>query len=57
MHTFDYEQIGGVPFLGVNGVSFVGHGNSSVLAIKNMIKSAVKCVDHEVNKKIKASLN
>jgi glycerol-3-phosphate acyltransferase PlsX len=57
MHTFDYEQIGGVPFLGVNGVSFVGHGNSSVLAIKNMIKSAVQCVDHEVNKKIKASLN
>lgn len=57
MHTFDYEQIGGVPFLGVNGVSFVGHGNSSVLAIKNMIKSAVQCVDHEVNKKIKDSLN
>ena len=57
MHTFDYEQIGGVPFLGVNGVSFVGHGNSSVLAIKNMIKSAVQCVDHEVNNKIKASLN
>lgn len=57
MHTFDYEQIGGVPFLGVNGVSFVGHGNSSVLAIKNMIKSAIQCVDHEVNKKIKASLN
>lgn len=57
MHTFDYEQIGGVPFLGVNGVSFVGHGSSSPLAIKNMIKSAVQCVDHEVNKKIKASLN
>lgn len=57
MHTFDYEQIGGVPFLGVNGVSFVGHGNSSVLAMKNMIISAVRCVDHEVNKKIKASLN
>jgi len=57
MHTFDYEQIGGVPFLGVNGVSFVGHGNSTVLAMKNMIKSAVQCVDHEVNKKIKASLN
>jgi|SRR6056297_15680 len=57
MHTFDYEQIGGVPFLGVNGVSFVGHGNSSALAIKNMIKSAVQCIDHEVNNKIKAFLN
>lgn len=57
MHTFDYEQIGGVPFLGVNGVSFVGHGSSSVLAMKNMVKSAVQCVDHEVNNKIKASLN
>jgi len=56
LHTFDYEQIGGVPFLGVNGVSFVGHGNSSASAIKNMIKNAVHCVENDLNSKIKDSI-
>ena len=54
---FDYERVGGVPFLGVNGVSIVGHGGSSPLAIKNMIKSAVSCINNDVNGKIVASLN
>ena len=54
---FDYERVGGVPFLGVNGVSIVGHGGSSPLAIKNMIKSAVSCIENDVNGKIVASLN
>lgn len=54
---FDYESIGGVPFLGVNGVSLVGHGGSSALAIKNMIHNATRMVQHRVNDKIVASLN
>ena len=53
---FDSERIGGVPFLGVDGVSMVGHGSSSPLAIKNMILNAAKCVDHNINEKIVASL-
>lgn len=53
---FNYETVGGVPFLGVNGVSMVGHGGSSPLAIKNMILNAVKCVEHNINDKIIASL-
>lgn len=53
---FDPDQIGGVPFLGVNGLTMVGHGSSSPLAIKNMILSAAKCVDHNINEKIVASL-
>ncbi len=61
LHTalspFNYENVGGIPFLGVNGVSIVGHGGSSPLAIKNMIKSAVQTVEHDVNGKIVASLN
>ncbi len=57
MHTFDYEHVGGIPFLGVDGVSFVGHGGSSVNAIKNMILNASHCVENGVNEKIKASLN
>lgn len=54
---FNYERVGGVPFLGVNGVSVVGHGGSSPLAIKNMIKSAVSCINNDVNGKIVSSLN
>lgn len=53
---FDPERVGGVPFLGVDGVSMVGHGSSSPLAVKNMILSAAKCVEHGINKKIVASL-
>lgn len=61
LHTalspFNYENVGGIPFLGVDGVSIVGHGGSSPLAIKNMIKSAVQTVEQDVNGKIVASLN
>jgi len=54
---FNYENVGGLPFLGVNGVSIVGHGGSSAVAVKNMIKSAVNCVNGDINGKIVASLN
>ena len=57
LSSFNYENVGGIPFLGVNGVSIVGHGGSSPLAIKNMIKSAVQTVEQDVNGKIVASLN
>ncbi|WP_421774484.1 phosphate acyltransferase PlsX [Gracilimonas sp.] len=57
LSSFNYENVGGIPFLGVNGVSIVGHGGSSSLAIKNMIKSAVQTVENDVNGKIVASLN
>src|SRR5699024_206841 len=53
---FNPDNVGGVPFLGVNGVSVVGHGSSSALAIKNMILSARKCVRQGINEKIVASL-
>ena len=54
---FNYERVGGIPFLGVDGVSIVGHGGSSPLAIHNMIKAAISCVENDVNGKIVASLN
>lgn len=53
---FNYERVGGLPFLGVDGVSIVGHGGSSALAISNMIKSAVSCIDSDINGKIVATL-
>lgn len=57
LNPFNYENVGGLPFLGVNGVSIVGHGGSSALAIKNMIKAAGDCVESDINGKIVASLN
>ena len=57
LNSFNYEHVGGIPFLGVNGMSLVGHGSSSVTAIKNMIFNASQCVKNEVNNKIVASLN
>jgi glycerol-3-phosphate acyltransferase PlsX len=37
---FDYEEYGGVPLLGVNGVSIVSHGRSGAKAIKSAIRVA-----------------
>ena len=52
----NYEEYGGVPLLGVNGVSIIGHGKSSPLAIKNMILRAEEVVRKEVNKSIETAL-
>lgn len=57
MQSFDYQAVGGVPFLGINGVSLVGHGGSSPEAIKNMILNASVCVEQRINEKIVSSLN
>jgi glycerol-3-phosphate acyltransferase PlsX len=53
---FDYQRVGGVPFLGVNGISMVGHGGSSAEAVKNMILNAVKMAETDINSKIIASV-
>jgi len=37
---FDYAEIGGVPLLGINGISIICHGRSSAKAIKNAIRVA-----------------
>jgi glycerol-3-phosphate acyltransferase PlsX len=40
LKSLDYQEYGGVPLLGVNGISIIGHGSSSILAIKNMVLRA-----------------
>lgn len=52
MKEFDYQEYGGVPLLGVNGVVIIGHGKSTPVALKNMIFRAVEVVEKDVNKKI-----
>jgi glycerol-3-phosphate acyltransferase PlsX len=49
----DYEEYGGAPLLGVNGVCIICHGRSSAKAIKNAALVAYRCVAHRVNEHIR----
>ncbi|MEJ2635893.1 MAG: phosphate acyltransferase PlsX [Calditrichia bacterium] len=50
--SFDYQEYGGVPLLGVNGISIISHGRSTAKAIKNAIRVAVDMSDKQVNEHI-----
>ena len=52
----DYQEYGGVPLLGINGVVIIGHGSSSSIALENMIHRAVEIVRLDVNGHIQAAL-
>jgi len=56
MKDFDYQEYGGVPLLGVNGVSIIGHGRSSPKAFKNMILRAEQMVRAKINKIIESKI-
>ena len=53
---WDYQEYGGVPLLGVNGVSIIGHGSSTPRAIMNMIFAAKNMVDRRVNETIREAM-
>jgi glycerol-3-phosphate acyltransferase PlsX len=57
IRTFDYQEFGGVPLLGVNGVSVICHGHSTPKAIANAIGEAIKMVNMRVNQHIKDQLS
>lgn len=52
----NYELQGGLPLLGIDGISIIGHGGSSRLAIKNMVLRAKEMYDKNLITKIKESL-
>lgn len=52
----DYEEYGGAPLLGVDGISIICHGSSSSFAIKNAIRYAKECVDRKLNTILKVEL-
>jgi glycerol-3-phosphate acyltransferase PlsX len=45
----NYEEYGGSPLLGVNGICIIAHGASTPLAVKNALRVAVESVEHQVN--------
>lgn len=55
--NFDYQEYGGVPLLGVNGISIICHGSSSAKAIKNAIKVAKRMSQQKVNEFIKKEIS
>ena len=53
----NYELQGGLPLLGINGISIVGHGSSTALAIKNMVLRAHEMHEKNLINKIEHSIN
>ena len=54
--NYNYEEYGGVPLLGVNGISIICHGRSSAKAIKNAMSVAERMSVKNVNKHISETL-
>ena len=48
----DYDQYGGVPLLGVNGIVIIGHGRSNALAVEIALAAAANAVEHDLVNKI-----
>ncbi|MDP4087949.1 MAG: phosphate acyltransferase PlsX [Bacillota bacterium] len=53
---FDYKEVGGSPFLGVDGICLKAHGSSDARAIKNAIKQAHLLKSKNVIEKIRESI-
>lgn len=56
LKDLDYQEHGGVPLLGVNGISIIGHGSSTPKAIKNMVLKAKEMYDRQLVSKIEISI-
>ena len=57
MREYEYEEYGGVPLLGVNGVCIICHGSSPARAIKNAILSAQKSVEENLVDSIREGIS
>lgn len=55
--SFNYENYGGTPVLGVNSNVIIGHGISNTKAIKNMILLTKNVVDGDIPQKIKGAFD
>jgi len=55
-HRVDYEEYGGAPLLGVEGVVIVAHGRSGARAIRNAIRVAGQAAAANVHQEIAAGM-
>ena len=52
----NYEEYGGSPLLGVNGICIIAHGSSTPKAIKNAIRVAAEGIQQQINPQIVAEI-
>ena len=52
----DWEEYGGAPLLGVNGVCFIGHGASGKKAFHSAIRTLTNFIEKRVNEHIREEL-
>lgn len=45
----NYEEYGGSPLLGVNGICIIAHGSSTPLAVKNALRVAAESIEQQIN--------
>jgi glycerol-3-phosphate acyltransferase PlsX len=45
----NYEEYGGSPLLGVNGICIIAHGASTPLAVQNALRVAAESIEQQVN--------
>jgi glycerol-3-phosphate acyltransferase PlsX len=43
------DEYGGMPLLGLNGITIISHGGASPLAMKNALRMACETITHRVN--------
>lgn len=53
----DYDEYGGAPLLGTNGVCIICHGKSNTKAFKNALRVAREAVSQQLNQHILEELN
>jgi len=56
LKDFDPNREGGVPVLGANGISIIGHGSSTPTGIKNMILRGVEVAGVRLHQHIERAL-
>lgn len=52
----DWEEYGALPLLGVDGVSFIGHGSSRAKAFRSAIRTLTRFVENRVNEHIREEI-
>lgn len=57
VEEYNYQSYGGVPILGINGISMICHGRSSSLAIQNAMKQALKMHEKQINQHIQNEIH
>jgi glycerol-3-phosphate acyltransferase PlsX len=49
---FEYNEVGGAPLLGIDGICLICHGSSDARSIRNALRGAATLREHRVNARI-----